>query len=48
MIRPPGDGKTLCYIVAGLISLEVTLVIQPTLTLSAGTPGKMWLLLYIL
>ena len=32
MIHPPGDGKSLCYIVVGLMSLGVMLVIQPTLT----------------
>ena len=44
MIRPPGDGKSLCYIIAGLMSLGVTLVIQPTLTLSADQASKLNLL----
>ena len=44
MIRPPGDEKSLCYIVAGLMSLGVTLVIQPTLTLSADLAFKLNLL----
>ena len=44
MIRPPGDVKSLCYIVAGYISLEVTLVIKPTLTLLADQASKLNLL----
>ena len=42
---PPGNGKSLCYlIVAGCIVREVTLVIQPTLTLSADQAFKLNLL----
>lgn len=35
MIRPPGDGKSMTYIVAGCRSCGITVVIQPTLTLGA-------------
>ena len=44
MIRPPGDRKSLTYIIAGYLSYGVTIAVQPTLSLSADQSSKMRLL----
>jgi superfamily II DNA helicase RecQ len=41
MVRPPGDGKSLTYIVAGCRLRGITLVFQPTLTLGADQCAKL-------
>ena len=41
VIRPPGDGKSLCYIMAGCFSNGITLIIQPTLALVADRAAKL-------
>lgn len=41
MMWPPGAGKSLTYIVAGCIACGVTLIFQPTLTLSADQVSKL-------
>lgn len=41
VIRPPGDGKSLSYIMAGCFFNGITLVIQPTLALVADQSSKL-------
>jgi hypothetical protein len=41
MIQPPGAGKSLCYIIAGCMSRGVTIIMEPTLTLSADQLSKL-------
>lgn len=41
MVIPPGGGKSLSYIITGCMSLGVTVIMEPTLTLGADQLAKL-------